>query len=73
MYLRTLFFRFLQAKGSAGASDGTQRLYHVLFDGYLKFICGQGLREVLSNFNPRLIQDYLIHSSRYVKPNSVHN
>lgn len=73
MQLRTVFSRFLAAKQAAGASAGTIRLYHVLFQGYLTFVRDHGHRETLTAFNGRTIEDYLIHSSRFVKPNTVHN
>ena len=73
MQLRTLYARFLDAKRAGGASERTIRLYDTLFAGFLTFVRDHGHREVLSNLNSRIVQDYLIHSSRYFQPNTVHN
>lgn len=73
MQLRALFTRFLKAKAAAGASEGTIRQYDLALHQFVNHLHTVGHRETLTNFNHTILQDYLIHLPRFLKPNSMHN
>lgn len=73
MQLRALFTRFLKAKVAGGAAAGTERQYDLALQQFTTYLHTTGHRETLTNFNHTVLQDYLIHLHRFLKPNSVHN